>query len=273
MAIALAVSGCAGRMGRRIAALAHTDPNPVFELVQLLEAPDHPAVGKSARELVPELPEDLTVTANLSPGADVLIDFSTPEGALVRAGEAIGRRTAYVIGTTGLTDAQQAAVYLAAETVPVMQASNYSVGINLLARLVGIVARALGEDFDVEITEAHHNQKVDAPSGTALTLARAAADGLGLEFPAALVHGRSGRPGARPRRQIGMHALRMGSVVGDHTVYFGSASERIELTHRAESRDVFAAGALRAAQWLVKRPAGLYDMEKMLFGEGNTGEV
>jgi 4-hydroxy-tetrahydrodipicolinate reductase len=209
---------------------------------------------------------DVTLAGNLDRGADVLVDFSTPEGTLARCGEATGRATALVIGTTGLTDQQAAAVYLAAETLPVIHAANYSLGVNLLSRIVAEVAKALGEDFDIEITEAHHNQKADAPSGTAMTLARSVAAAMGYEWPKALVHGRSGRPGARPNRQIGMHALRLGSVVGDHTVYFGSEFERVELTHRAETRDVFAAGALRAAKWLAGRSPGLYTMDNVLFG-------
>ena len=272
MAFSLAVSGFAGRMGRRVAALAMADPGRVFDLVQALEAPDHETVGTPAGKLVPELPEDMVVEAHLNPAVDVLIDFSTPEGALMRAGEATGRRAAYVIGTTGLTPAQQAAVYLAAETIPVVQAANFSVGVNLLLRVSEEIARALGGDYNVEIVEAHHNGKADAPSGTALALARSAAAGLDLDPDQAMVHGRHGRPGPRPRGEIGMHALRLGSVVGDHAVMFGGRHERIELVHRAESRDVFAAGALRAAQWLIGRKPGLYGMGDVLFGEkGNRG--
>lgn len=265
MATALAISGVGGRMGRRIAALALADPR--FELVQALVYPGHPHHLRPLRELDPTLDSDVPVTSNLESGADVLVDFSTPDGTIVRSGEVVGRRTALVVGTTGLTVGQQAAVNLAALTVPVLQTANFSLGVNVLLRVVADVARALGTDFDAEIVEAHHNRKADAPSGTALALAGALCAATGRDPERDLVHGRQGRPGPRAPGEIGMHALRIGSVVGDHTVHFGSDFERIELTHRVESRDVFAAGALRAALWLAGRAPGHYGMEQVLFTE------
>jgi 4-hydroxy-tetrahydrodipicolinate reductase len=201
----------------------------------------------------------------------VLIDFSTAESTARHAAAAAELGVALVIGTTGLAPAQQAAVDAAAKRVAVLQAPNFSLGVNLLFRIAREVARALGEDFDVGIVEAHHNQKADAPSGTALGLARAVAEGLGRDADEAMVHGRQGRPGPRARKEIGMHALRMGSVVGEHTAHFASPYERLELTHRAESRVVFAAGALRAAKWIAGKPAGRYTMDDVLFSAGGGG--
>ena len=265
MPISLAIAGVAGRMGRRIAALALADAD--FQLTQALEYPGHPGFQKPLRDLDPTLDSDVLLGCNLESGADVLIDFSTPDGVVARSGEVVGRGMAFVVGTTGLTVGQQAAVNLAAITVPVIHASNYSLGVNLLFRIAGEVAKALGDGFDIEIVEAHHNQKADAPSGTALSLAASICEATGRDRDRDLRHGRSGRPGPRMKGEIGMHALRMGSVVGDHTVHFASKFERVEITHRAESRDVFAAGALRAARWLVGRAPGLHTMQEVLFSE------
>ncbi len=153
----------------------------------------------------------------------------------------------------------------AAKSIPVIHAPNYSLGVNLLFKLAAEAARVLGDEYNIEIVEAHHNQKADAPSGTALGIARAVAEPLGRDVKKDLVYGRSGRPGKRAQREIGVHALRMGAVAGDHTVYFCNDHECVSITHHAESRDVFVSGALRAAKWLVRQKPGYYTMQDILF--------
>lgn len=264
MAVRVAINGAAGRMGRRLIALALADSG--LELAQALEFSKHPQLGKPLSAIVPEAPAGLALESDLAAKTQVLIDFSVPESTAARAAEAAAKGVALVIGTTGLTAAQEAAVAEAARAVPVIHAPNFSLGVNLVFRIAAEIAQALGEDFDIEIAEAHHNRKADAPSGTALGIAKSVCAATGRDLAADLVHGREGKPGPRDRREIGMHALRLGSVVGDHTVYFGSEFERIELTHRAQTRDVFAAGALRAARWLAGKKPGRYSMADVLFG-------
>lgn len=265
MPVRIAINGAAGRMGRRLMALTVSDPD--LDLVGALEYDSHPRLGAPVAEIEPEAAARIELTATLSGiGADAMIDFSTPEGTVRRVREAAEAGIALVIGTTGMTPEESAVVQEASTRVPVIHAGNFSLGINLLVRVAAEVAQALGEDFDIEIAETHHNQKADAPSGTALMLAHSICKAQNRDPADTLVDGRTGRPGARPKGEIGMHALRMGSVVGDHTVHYGSLFERVELTHKAQTRDVFAAGALRAAKWLVGKAPGLYTMDDVLFG-------
>lgn len=264
MTISLAICGAAGRMGRRLLALALADKE--FQVVQALERRDHPLLGMGMKMIDPSIPSDLRLEFELRSEAQVLIDFTTPESTVTRASDAAAKGIALVVGTTGLSPSQGEVLKEVAKSVPVIHAPNYSLGVNLLFRLAGEIAKVLGPDFDIEIVECHHNQKADAPSGTALGLAKSICAATGRDITKDLVHGRQGRPGARSRQEIGMHALRMGSVVGEHTLHFASEFERIELTHRAQNRDVFASGALRAAKWIVGRPAGFYTMEQVLFG-------
>ncbi|MCX7935619.1 MAG: 4-hydroxy-tetrahydrodipicolinate reductase [Planctomycetota bacterium] len=264
MAYKIAINGAAGKMGRRLLALASADQD--LEVVQALERPGHPWLGRGVSEFEPECKSAAKLTDRLLAGAEVLIDFSSPEGTIVRLHEAVALRTPLVIGTTGLSEEQTAEVKRAAQQVPVIHAPNFSLGVNLMFRLAAEMAKALGSAFDIEIVEAHHNKKADAPSGTALGIARAVCEALGRDPKRCLIHGRHGKPGARTREEIGMHALRLGSVVGDHTICFASEFERLELTHRAQTRDVFAAGALCAAKWLAGKKAGLYSMSDVLFG-------
>jgi 4-hydroxy-tetrahydrodipicolinate reductase len=194
----------------------------------------------------------------------VAVDFTFHTAVPGNAAAAAAAGTALVIGTTGLDEAETAAVGKAAGKIAIVHAPNMSLGVNLLFALAGRAAEALGLEYDVEIVETHHRHKKDAPSGTALKLGECVALGRGQKLAQVVVHGREGQTGERPRGQIGMHAVRAGAVVGDHTVLFASEGERVELTHRAISRDTFAMGALRAAQWAVGRPAGLYDMKSVL---------
>lgn len=197
-------------------------------------------------------------------GCDVLLDFSAPEALVGNLEAALAAKRPIVIGTTGLDDAQDAAIARAAEHIPVLKASNMSLGVNLIAALVRDAAARLGHEWDVEIVEMHHRDKVDAPSGTALMLGKAAAAGRGVELDAVAERGRDGATGPRRQGAIGFAALRGGSVAGDHQVILATEGERIEIGHRAEGREVFARGALKAAEWLKDKPPGLYSMKDVL---------
>jgi len=195
---------------------------------------------------------------------DVLIEFAHHALSPGLAQTAVERKKALVVGTTGHTDAERKAIAAAAEKIPLVFAPNFSVGVNLLFYLTRIAAEKLGEDYDQEVVEMHHRRKLDAPSGTARRLGEILAKAAGGTYDELLQHGRHGEVGARPKRTIGMHALRGGDVVGDHTVIFAGDGERVELSHKASSRDTFAAGALRAAQWVRGQKAGLYTMQDVL---------
>ena len=267
MAISICISGLAGRMGLRLLALAQEDPE--VRLVSALEQPGHLWVGQDAGR-IGGLNKDLgvMVTENVPPrsGAQAILDFTNHTAATERAEEAARLGIPIVIGTTGLTEAEKKRIAAVATRIPVIHAPNYSIGVNVLQKVASLVARSLGDAYDVEIVEAHHNQKLDAPSGTALALAEAVAAGLKRNLKEVAVYGRHGLVGKRPPKEIGIHALRLGDVVGDHTVYFAAGGERIELTHRASNRDTFARGALRAAKWLAqnRKPAGMYTMAQLL---------
>ncbi|MBI4556708.1 MAG: 4-hydroxy-tetrahydrodipicolinate reductase [Candidatus Hydrogenedentes bacterium] len=262
--IRICVAGVFGRMGRRILELAAAADD--IEISGAFEVP--PLAG---RELVvgAESRHHQSIKVSANPAAeiarsDVLIDFTAPEASVnnVRTAAELGK--AAVVGTTGLSEAQKAALSACAEKIAVVYAPNMSVGVNLLFKLTGEVARLLGLDYNVEIVEIHHNQKKDSPSGTAARLAECAAEALGLDAEVDVSHGREGLLGPRPTRQIGMHALRGGDVVGEHSVAFIGHGERIELTHKAHSRDNFALGALRAVRYVVTAKPGLYDMQGVL---------
>jgi 4-hydroxy-tetrahydrodipicolinate reductase len=265
MATDVIICGAAGRMGRMLVTLAHA--NPATTLVGAVESSDNAAVGRDAREfpgggpVCVQITSDLRVLANTS---SVLVDFTAPAAALEHLRLAVEARAAAVIGTTGFSTEQTAEIRsLGARTRTVM-APNMSVGVNVLLGVVRHVAKTVGDAFDVEIVELHHHHKKDAPSGTALALARAAADGLGREFPRSAVFGREGIVGERRPEEIGVLALRAGDATGDHTVLFGGIGERLELTHRSQSRECFATGALRAAVWLAPQPDGFYSMADVL---------
>ena len=196
--------------------------------------------------------------------AEVCIDFTMPSPTVEHARACRTRRRAMVVGTTGLSADQLAALADAARDIAIVHAPNMSVGVNLCFRLLDVAARALGDSVDVEIIEAHHRNKVDAPSGTAVRMGEIIAAALGRDLAECAIYGREGRTGARDRRTIGFETIRAGDIVGEHTVMFGGEGERIELTHRSASRANFAAGAVRAARWVVGRPPGLYDMQDVL---------
>ncbi|HUU83871.1 MAG TPA: 4-hydroxy-tetrahydrodipicolinate reductase [Phycisphaerae bacterium] len=256
--IRLAVAGATGQTGSRVVQWAARHPE--FKLVAALAAESDPRMGQ------PAVPDDPTVLLadDTDAAYDVLIDFSTPAGTVQWCGRTFQAGAAFVSGTTGLSDEQQLVLHVAAEKVPVLWAANFSVGINLLLRTVGPVARELGADFDVEIVEAHHTRKVDAPSGTALALGKTIAEATGRSLEADAIHGRSGSVGPRPKGQIGFHALRLGDEVGRHEIHFGGPGETLVLQHTVRSRDTFARGALVAAHWLVRQKPALYSMQDML---------
>lgn len=261
----IAVIGAGGRMGRRIMEVIHNDEELV--LVGAVDRPGGRYVGLDAGELAGVGRNGLAVTDHpeaVLTRADVVIDFSLPEatGAVVATCQAQG--VPLVIGTTGLSRVEQDAVERLAASVGVVQAANYSTGVTLLTALVEQSARALGETVDIEIIEAHHRHKVDAPSGTALRLGEAAARAVGRDLEECAVYGREGHTGPRDRQTIGFETIRGGDIVGEHTVFFAGEGERLELTHRASSRLTFATGAVRAGQWLVGRPPGLYTMRDVL---------
>jgi 4-hydroxy-tetrahydrodipicolinate reductase len=255
----LALVGASGRMGRAIARLAHSDG---IDIVCAIATAD---VGKDIGELAGVGPIGTTVVDGLGAvehaRADVVVDFSAPPVTLALAPIAAAARCAIVSGTTGLTSEARLALARAAERVPVLWEPNMSVGVFILAELVAQAARVL-PGWDIEIVETHHRAKVDAPSGTALRLAEAVAQGAREAAP--LVTGRSGKPGPRQDTEIGVLAIRGGDVIGDHTVHFFGGGERLELTHRATNRDVFAHGALRAAAWIAGKPPRSYGLADVL---------
>jgi 4-hydroxy-tetrahydrodipicolinate reductase len=264
-AIDVVVAGAAGRMGTRIVACLQGDP--ALRLVGALEAPAHPLLGRDAGELAGV--GRLGVAVAGDPAAvvtrdRVLVEFSVPEASLehLRLVARIGARA--VIGTTGFTAAQRAEIADLAKRTAILVAPSMSVAVNLAFSLLGTMAKALGDEYDVEITETHHRFKKDAPSGTALQMAEIVAAALGRNLSQVAVYGRQGLPGERGRREIAVLSLRSGDVVGEHTVSFGTLGERLELTHRAHTRDTYARGALRAVRFVAGRPPGLYSMQDVL---------
>ncbi len=263
--ITVAILGAAGRMGQALVRSARGMEG--VAVAAAVELPSHPAVGRDAGLTAGIGETGVAIGADARAAvaaADVAIDFTfhteAPRNAALCA--ALGKDL--VLGTTGLDAGEAAGIREAASRVPVVWAPNYSLGVNLLFSLVRQAARTLGLNYDIEIVETHHRLKKDAPSGTALGLARAAASGRGQDLDKVAVYGRHGITGERPAGEIGIHALRGGDVVGDHTVLFAAPGERLELTHRASGRDVFAPGALKAAQWVAGRKPGLYDMQDVL---------
>lgn len=260
--IGVAITGAAGKMGLRVVALAQ-DLKDV-EVEAALEMTGHPAIGRDIGELAGLGKTGLPLQDRTDTEFDVLIDFSRPAGTMHWLDYCLVKKRAIVIGTTGHTPEQNNAIEEAAKTIPVLKASNMSVGMNLLFKLVGQVASILGDDYDIEIVESHHRFKADAPSGTALSLRDSIVKATGRDADKDVIYGRKGDTGRRPPRQIGMHALRVGDTVGEHEVHFGTLGETVRISHSAHTRDTFARGALRAAVWLAGKPAGRYDMMDVL---------
>ena len=248
----VALAGAGGRMGRTLIEALLADRE--LTLGCAFDVPGSPAVGTKAG----------AVTIGADPAAaascDVLIDFTRPEGTLANLKHA----RAMVIGTTGFSATQRKGLADAAQRIPIVMAANFAVGVNVAYKLAETAARILGDSYDVEIIEAHHRHKVDAPSGTALKLGEVVAQALKRELPKVARHGRQGETGERPAKEVGFHAIRGGDIVGEHTVLFAGVGERVEITVRSQSRATYAMGALRAAKWLRGKAPGLYDMFDVL---------
>jgi 4-hydroxy-tetrahydrodipicolinate reductase len=250
--VKIGIAGAGGRMGRAlIDAIAADDE---LSLVAAVDMPKSPALGTLAG--------GVKVTSDLAPlaGADVVLDFTRPEGTLA----VLKHARALVIGTTGFTAEDKGSIAEAAKRIPIVMAANFAVGVNAAYKLAETAARILGDDYDVEIVEAHHRHKVDAPSGTALQLGQAVAQSLGRELEKNAVFGRKGELAERKPKQIGFHSIRGGDIVGEHTVIFAGVGERVEVTVRSQSRLTYAAGALRAAKFLKGKDPGLYSMADVL---------
>ncbi len=269
MSIRLIVSGAQGRMGILVRDVAASDPR--FEVVQLLEAKGHPDLGRSV--MLASGGPSLRIEDTVSAEADVLVDFTTPEGFRQRVAECVQAKIAFVSGTTGLSTKDRDLLVDASSLIPALHAPNMSMGVDALCRAAAFLATSLPEDFDVEVTEVHHRRKVDAPSGTAKrlfeVLRKARPSGI-REEPVA---GRRGPAGPRGKEEIGVHALRGGDVVGEHTVWFLGDGERLEIAHRCWDRRIFARGALRAAARLVSASPGLYDLAALMAGSSGGSET
>lgn len=261
----LVMNGALGRMGRRILTLAAEDPEITITGAVDAGAPD--LAGKDAGEIIGIRKLGVPLAGALRDAvsdADVIVDFTWPDVILDTAAICGNAGVSLVVGTTGLPKDRLPEFERLVESIPCVMAPNMSVGVNVLFRLAAEAAAILGDDYDVEISEVHHRFKKDAPSGTANRLAEVIANALGRDLETDAVYGRKGITGERTRREIGIHALRAGDVVGEHTVTFGTIGERVELTHRAQSRDALAKGAIRAAKFLMTAQPGLYDMQDVL---------
>lgn len=267
------VIGAPGKMGQRVVTLLRTDPE--LELVGALTHQAHPDLGRDAGDVAGGGPLGVVIAHDITPllpRVDVIIDFSVADATLAYMPLIAASGKAIVIGTTGFSKQQQLQLQQFSAHMRCFVAPNMSLGVNVLLQAVRQVAALLGADYDVEIIEAHHRTKLDAPSGTALQAASMIAAALGRNLDEVAVYGRQGRVGKRTDTEIGIQSIRAGDIVGEHTVIFGGMGERLEFVHRSQSRDNFARGALRAAKWLYQQPAGLYGMEDLLrqIGHGKT---
>ena len=260
----VAIAGASGRMGRVLIETVLKAPDA--QLAAALEQAGSPFLGRNAGELAGES-SNVAISENVKTalaGCDVLIDFTRPEGTLVHAAVCRVLGVRLVIGTTGFSPEQKEEIAAAAVEIPIAMAPNFSVGVNVTFKLLEVAATALREGYDVEIVEAHHRHKVDAPSGTALRMGQIVAGALGRDLAKDAVYGREGVTGERRKETIGFATVRGGDVVGDHTVMFLGTGERIEITHRSNSRATYAEGALRSARFLMDKKSGLYDMQDVL---------
>lgn len=263
--LSVTILGASGRMGRSL--IDATLRNDRLSLAAAVERAGNAAIGVDAGVMVGQAAVGVAVSESMGPAiqqSSVVVDFTAPGATLAALEVCIAHGTPIVIGTTGFTPDQKLQIAEAAKRIPLCIAANYAIGVNVALKLVELAARTMGPDYDVEIVEAHHRHKVDAPSGTALAFGEAAAAGLDRDLLSNAVYGREGQTGARKRETIGFATVRGGDVVGDHTVLFLGDGERLEIAHRATNRANFANGALRAAAWLVGKPAGLYSMRDVL---------
>jgi 4-hydroxy-tetrahydrodipicolinate reductase len=261
----IAVTGAAGRMGRNLIQACHENSN--CQLGAAIEHESSPYIGRDAGDISGVGTLNRTIVSRLDEAADnfkTLVDFTRPEVTLENLATCVANGKNIVIGTTGFSEDEKQIIKKASESIGVVFAPNMSVGVNLCFKLLDIAARVLGDDVDIEVIEAHHRHKVDAPSGTALRMGEVVADALGRNLDECAVYGREGVTGERDRKSIGFETIRAGDIVGDHTVMFAGIGERVEITHKASSRMTFANGAIRAALWLEDQANGLYDMQDVL---------
>ena len=261
----IAITGAAGRMGRALLEAGQSTKG--VDVTTAIERAGSSVIGADAGEVAGLGAMALAIADDLAPTTDafdVFIDFTRPEVSLenIRLCRAAGKRM--VIGTTGFDEAGKQAIAEAAEDIAIVFAPNMSVGVNLCFKLLDLAARVMGDEVDIEVVEAHHRHKVDAPSGTALRMGEVVADALGRNLADCAVYGREGNTGERDRKTIGFETIRAGDIVGDHTVMFADIGERVEITHKASSRLTFANGAVRAAKWLMDHDSGLFDMQDVL---------
>ncbi len=261
--VRIAIPGAAGRMGQELVRVCQSTSGAVTGAAS--EHPDSPAMGSDCGEVAGIDATGVLIEKTSDPAQfDVLIDFTRPQPALNHLQHCLLHNKAMVIGTTGFSEEEKTNITEAAKKIPIMFAPNMSVGVNLCFKLLATAAEVLGDSVDIEIIEAHHRHKVDAPSGTALGMGEVIADALGRDLKECAVYGREGHTGERDRTTIGFSTIRAGDIVGEHTVMFAAEGERIEITHKATSRATFASGAVRAAKWLAQQPAGLYSMQDVL---------
>ncbi len=261
----IAVTGTAGRMGRNLIQACYE--NADCQLGAAIEREGSPFIGLDAGEIIGIGTLHTNIVASLNHvinDFDTLIDFTRPEVTLKNLADCVANGKSIVIGTTGFSDDEKQQIKQAAESIAVVFAPNMSVSVNLCFKLLDIAARVLGDEVDIEVIEAHHRHKIDAPSGTALRMGEVVADALGRNLDDCAVYGREGVSAERDRKTIGFETIRAGDIVGDHTVMFAGIGERVEITHKASSRMTFANGAIRAANWLENKTNGLYDMQDVL---------
>ena len=264
--IGVIINGACGRMGRLIIRGVSEQAN--MEIAGAIEFTGHPQIGSDAGVVAGIGEIGVAVTDNLEDvleSADVVIEFSKPEATLQHLREVVNADKAMVIATTGFDSDELATVNELASQIRCVMAPNMSLGVNVMIQALELIAKALGDDYDIEVIEAHHNHKADSPSGTALRLAETVAAALERDLDEVGVYGRHGIVGARPKKQIGIHAVRGGDIAGDHTVLFATEGEQLSVVHRAHSPEAFAKGAIRAAKWVIDAPKGLHDVSEVLF--------
>jgi len=258
----LVINGAAGRMGKTILALAARED--ALNIIAAVEKPDHPDLGKDAGTVAGIEPINVKLDTIFPPQADVMIDFSLPEAADKILDFCTKNTIALVMGTTALAQTQHDIIKKAAKKIPILYATNMSVGMNILFNITPKVAEMLGDEYDIEIIEAHHRFKKDAPSGSAMTLAKNIAKKTNRKFPECLTHGRHGKDNLRQKNTIGIHAIRAGDITGQHSIIFSTLGETVTISHNAHNRNNFATGALRAAMWIADKKPALYSMANVL---------
>lgn len=264
--ISVIINGACGRLGRLI--IRGIAQQADMQLAGAIEYPEHPQIGSDAGVVAGIGEVGVAVTGELSDvleSADVVIEFSKPEATLRHLRQVVDANKAMIIATTGFNSDELERVEKLASQIRCVMAPNMSLGVNVMIQALELIAKALGDDYNIEVIEAHHNHKADSPSGTALRLAETVAGALGRDLAEVGVHGRHGIIGPRPQDQIGIHAIRGGDIAGDHTVLFATEGEQLSVVHRAHSAEAFAKGAIRAARWVVNAPKGLHDVSEVLF--------